>query len=163
MPTNIAVAEVTQYEINAFKVVNTSAKTVRRGRETVDFIRSSSLNTSKAVTDYKPETANPQTIYTSMAVENTPCLAFATAADALRWAAGEGPGRQVYALHGYARLVIPVHRVLNLKAGWADQAQAFWSAYVMGGNLSRFDTVAAPAGTIAIFGIVSLGQRVLRA
>ena len=151
----------TATEVVGFKVVKVESTTTRRGRNVPSF-RSSSLKSSKGVTEYRPDTMNPQKIYTGPAIPNTPILAFTSAADALAWAA-ENPGSQVFKLHGYARLTIPVTQVLDLKVGWTDQAQAFWSAYVMGGDVSRFNTVEAPKGTVAIFGVVSIGDRVTRA
>lgn len=151
-------------DFNGWKVLNAGTHAGTRGR-VAEGLRSSSLNTSKGVTEYKPETQNPQTIYTGPAIENTPILAFDNLDAAVAWVRqnrAERPDYQgkVFAIHGLARLVIPVTKVLHLSVGWADKAQAFWNAYVMGGNLSRFELDDAPAHTVAVFGIVSLGQEV---
>lgn len=153
-------------EFNGWKVVSIGAHQATRGRGTVNFVRSSSLNVSKGTTDYKPQTANPQHIYTGPAIENTPILCFDDLKAALAWV-GENKAQRpdyqgaVYTVHALARLLLPVTKVLDLKLGWADKAQAFWQAYVMGGNINRFETVAAPAHTIGVFGIVALGDRVV--
>lgn len=148
-------------EINAFKVVSTDTHTLPNHGGTINSVRSALLNSSKGVTVYKPATPNPQRFYTSPALENTPVIAFDDAAAALAFAA-EKSGREVWTLHAYARLVVPVTTVLRLKLGWDEQAKAFWNAYVFGGDLSGFDTTDAPEHSIGIFGVVSLGKRIIR-
>lgn len=161
MPINTST--VSFQSVDAFKVVRNDPVDRRAG--TVTGIRSALLAASgKGVTEYKPATINPQRLYTYPAIEGTPVIAFETLAAARAFVAesssDNGHGYSIYRLHGLARLILPVTTVLQLTSGWADRAKAFWTAYVMGENLSNYATQAAPAGSIAIFGMVSLGDKV---
>lgn len=141
-----------------FKVVNTSTKNLPVGRQTVSFMRSALLNGSPATTDYSFASKTGQVIYTGPAVKDTAIIAFDDAQAALDFAANK-PGRAVYRLHYFARLVIPVTKVLKLNLGWHRNALAFWQAVEAGSDLKAFNTRSAPEHSIGIFGVVTLQDR----
>lgn len=151
-----------QHITDIFKVISTDTHRVpNSGGQTVSFGRSALLNSSKGVTQYLFPTPNKQAVWTSPALDGTPIIAFESKAAALAFA-NEASGREVWKAEALARFVLPVTTVLNLSLGWDEKAKAFWQAYLTNGDLSRFETRPAPAGSVGIFGTLHLIERVTR-
>ncbi len=90
---------------------------------------------------------------------NLPALLYANLEAALAFK-GEHYNRKVYRVETFGD-VRPVERVLDIREpNWFDQAEDFWLAVRDGQPLDGFKTRAAPAGTVALWGVLHLKELV---
>ena len=98
-------------------------------------------------------------VYVGHPNPNLPVILYDNLPDALAFQGGR-TNLRVYQVKAYGE-VVPVTRVLDIQEpGWFDQAEAFWAAVKNGQPLDGFKTRAAPHGTVALFGVVHLHERV---
>lgn len=143
---------------NVFKVVSTAYGK----RSGISGPHSALLKNSPATIDYSLATGNgvAPNHFVAPKVNGTPILLYADLENARLFAASDPRNRKIYRAEIYGEVMDPVAKVLKLNLGWNAHAVAFWAAMLAGEAFDAFPTRTAPAGTIAIFGVVRLLEHV---
>lgn len=150
-----------QHSDQYFKVVSTKGAKSGYGRSSYSGpAKSALLNNSPHTISYGPATPNgsPAQYFVAPRTNGTPILMFAELPQAQLFAKKDS-SFQTFRAEVYGE-VVAVTNVLKLNLGWSEHAIAFWEAVLKGEKYVGWKTRSAPAGTLALFGVMRLLERI---